>query len=124
MTGHLAALSDRQHDLGGLPEHHGHGAVNRLDGERGDAERTLAAPAVLAITALGGDAAMIVFACGTCEIRASPTAITFDVTAADNETVQRLRALLTNRLEQIGRRDEVSVGWSAGPDPDAGAAWP
>jgi hypothetical protein len=56
----------------------------------------------------------IAFAMGRCELDASaPGVLALTVSAADAESLERTADVVGRHLERFGRRDELSVTWSA-----------
>jgi hypothetical protein len=59
---------------------------------------------------------------GTWVLDATPDALTVRVEAADQQSLRQVQAMLTNRIEQIGRRDRLAVTWrdphTTGAEPD------
>ncbi|SEN15377.1 DUF2218 domain-containing protein [Nonomuraea pusilla] len=49
---------------------------------------------------------------GTCVLRAHPDALTLHVEAADEESLDRVRHVVTDHLERFGARDGLRVTWS------------
>jgi hypothetical protein len=56
-----------------------------------------------------------------CTLRADGGSLTLHLEASDVETLRRVQALLGRRLETIGRRDDLTVTWTA-PDGEGGEA--
>jgi len=52
------------------------------------------------------------FGWGRCIVRAYPGALTVRVEAIDEEKLTRVKGLVTERLMQFGRRDQLTVNWS------------
>jgi len=48
---------------------------------------------------------------GECTISASPGTLTLRAQANDDEDLQRIEELITERLESFGRRDHLTVTW-------------
>lgn len=48
---------------------------------------------------------------GECTIQANPDTLTLRAQAADQENLQRIQELITERLEKFGRRDRLKVNW-------------
>lgn len=116
MIGHLATLPDQQ-AAAAVPGPSHHGRRSHRGAGHGHQEPGHSMPAVLEIRPSDDLAAMVVFDCGTCEIRVSPDSLTLEVSAADNLDVDRLRTMLTDRLETIGRRDALLVEWDSTKPP-------
>lgn len=53
---------------------------------------------------------------GVCTLRATPDALLLHLDATDGPALDRIRHLLTARLEGFGRRDELRVQWQHPPD--------
>ncbi len=58
------------------------------------------------------DSGYIQFEAGRCELRASDDELYLTVTAADEESRERVRNVVGSHLERFGKRDELSVSWS------------
>jgi hypothetical protein len=54
---------------------------------------------------------------GTWTLVAAEDVLTVRVEAVDDENLQRMRSLLADRLEQIGRRDRLAVCWQGEAPP-------
>jgi hypothetical protein len=54
---------------------------------------------------------VIAFDGGRCTLRADAATLTVRAEAADLESLQRIQTLVGNRLETIGRRDNLRVRW-------------
>jgi hypothetical protein len=62
---------------------------------------------------------IIEFGVGRCTIQATGSdTLTLRVEASDEESLRRLRQLLTKRIETIGRRDHLSVAWLSPESPE------
>ncbi|MQA86036.1 MAG: DUF2218 domain-containing protein [Streptosporangiales bacterium] len=62
----------------------------------------------------------LTFAFGTCELQATPGALTLHARAGDEESLARIEDVVGRHLERFGGRDELVVTWqrdgqSAGP---------
>ena len=57
------------------------------------------------------DRGVISFAWGRCTLRAVPGVLTLHVEAADEESLHELEQRVGGRLQQIGRRDHLTVTW-------------
>jgi hypothetical protein len=53
------------------------------------------------------------FGWGRCTLRADPGVLTVRAEAPDGESLQRLQDRLAERLERFGRRDHLTVIWTA-----------
>src|SRR5262245_66608694 len=49
---------------------------------------------------------------GRCTLRADPGTLSLRAEAADEATLRQLQQRVTERLEQIGRRDQLRVIWT------------
>jgi hypothetical protein len=49
---------------------------------------------------------------GRCTLRAHPGVLTVRVEAPDEETLLQLKDRIAGKLEQIGRRDQLTVAWT------------
>jgi hypothetical protein len=58
------------------------------------------------------DRGQISFGWGRCTLRALPGVLTLRAEAADEEHLQRLEQRVADRLEQVGRRDRLTVTWT------------
>jgi hypothetical protein len=61
------------------------------------------------------DRGLISFGWGRCTLRADPGVLTLRAQAPDEESMHQLERRLADRLEQIGRRDHLTVTWTALP---------
>jgi len=59
----------------------------------------------------GEDSGYIQFDFGRCELRAADRALSLQVSAADQESHERMEHVIGSHLERFGRRDELSVAW-------------
>jgi hypothetical protein len=59
------------------------------------------------------DHGTIDFGWGRCTLRADPGALTVRAEAPDGESLQQLQDRLAERLERFGRRDHLTVTWTA-----------
>jgi hypothetical protein len=70
------------------------------------------------------DRGVISFGWGRCTLRADPGALTLRAEAPDEERLHQLQQRVTDRLQQIGRRDRLTVTWTppapGGPTGDRG----
>ena len=57
------------------------------------------------------DSGYIQFDFGRCELAASGAVLTIEVSAADEESHERMERVIGSHLERFGRRDELSVAW-------------
>ena len=48
---------------------------------------------------------------GECTLRATPGRLTLHAEAADEESLQRIRDMLTTRLQSFGRREHLTLTW-------------
>ena len=113
MIDHLDTLASRRHEPdqpapGRHHQRHRHVA-------HGDPVGYSGVPEVLEISRSGPDAATVAFAIGTCEIRVEPDALTLTVDAAAEADLGRLMMLIAERLETIGRRDDLVLNWASTP---------
>lgn len=60
---------------------------------------------------LSGDRGVLTLAIGRCVMEAGPAALTLTAEAEDEESLARIKSLITARLEKIGRRDGLQVRW-------------
>jgi len=67
------------------------------------------------------DRGVISFDWGRCTLRADPGVLTLRAEAPDEESLYRLEQRIADRLEQVGRRDRVTVTWTP-PHGSRGAA--
>lgn len=58
------------------------------------------------------DRGVISFDWGRCTLRAVPGVLTLHVEAADEESLHELEQRVGGRLQQIGRRDHLTVTWT------------
>jgi hypothetical protein len=58
------------------------------------------------------DRGQISFGWGRCTLRALPGVLTLRAEAADEERLHRLQQRIADRLEQVGRRDRLTVTWT------------
>lgn len=58
------------------------------------------------------DRGQISFGWGRCTLRADPGVLTLRAEAADKEHLHQLQQRVTDRLEQAGRRDRLTVTWT------------
>ena len=75
------------------------------------------------------DRGVISFEWGRCTLRADPGVLTLRAEAPDEESLQRLERRVADRLEQVGRRDRLTVTWTpprgaGGTDRDGRPAQP
>lgn len=61
------------------------------------------------------DRGLINFGWGGCMLCADPGVLTLRAQAADRESLHELERRLADRLEQNGRRDHLTVTWTAVP---------
>ena len=59
------------------------------------------------------DSGYIQFDFGRCELHADEGKLTLSVSAADEESHERMERVIGSHLERFGRRDELVVTWSA-----------
>jgi hypothetical protein len=57
------------------------------------------------------DQGVISFGDGRCVLRAGPQALTLRAEASDEQTLGRLQERIAGRVEQVGRRDGLTVSW-------------
>jgi cytochrome P450 len=69
-----------------------------------------------------GTDGVIDFGDGRCTLHATSETLEVRAEAADTQLLRRVQDALTARLEQIGRRDHLTVTWTQVPDPADGAA--
>ena len=62
-----------------------------------------------------GTDAVIDFGNGRCTLHATSEALEIRAEAADTQLLLRIQDALTGRLEQIGRRDHLTVTWTQVP---------
>ncbi len=58
------------------------------------------------------DRGVISFDWGRCTLRADPGVLTLRAEASDEERLHRLEQRVADRLEQVGRRDHLTVTWT------------
>lgn len=58
------------------------------------------------------DRGQISFGWGRCTLRADPGVLTLRAEAADEEHLHQLEQRIADRLEQVGRRDRLTVTWA------------
>ncbi len=58
------------------------------------------------------DRGVISFGGGRCTLRADPGVLTLRAEAPDEESLHQLEQRVAGRLEQVGRRDRLTVTWS------------
>ena len=58
------------------------------------------------------DRGQISFDWGRCTLRADPGVLSLRAEAADEEGLHRLQQRIGDRLEQVGRRDRLTVTWT------------
>lgn len=58
------------------------------------------------------DRGMISFGWGRCTLRADPGALALRAEAPDEERLHQLQQRVTDRLEQVGRHDRLTVTWT------------
>jgi len=58
------------------------------------------------------DRGTISFSWGRCTLRADPGVLTLRAEAPDEESLQQLEQRVADRLEQVGRRDRLTVTWT------------
>jgi hypothetical protein len=61
---------------------------------------------------------------GRCTLRADPGVLTLRAEAADEEHLHQLQQRIADRLEQVGRRDRLTVTWTLAPARRGAAAEP
>jgi hypothetical protein len=69
-------------------------------------------PQVQAHVEWSDDRGQISFGWGRCTLRAGPGVLTLRAEAADEEHLHRLEQRIADRLEQVGRRDRLTVTWT------------
>jgi uncharacterized protein len=57
------------------------------------------------------DSGHIEFEFGRCELHAAGGSLTLEVSAADEESHERMERVVGSHLERFGRRDGLSVAW-------------
>jgi len=72
---------------------------------------------------------VISFDWGRCTLRADPGVLTLRAEAPDEESLYRLEQRIADRLQQVGRRDRLTVTWTpprgaGGSDRDGRPAQP
>jgi hypothetical protein len=74
------------------------------------------------------DRGVISFGRARCTLRAGPGVLTLRAEAPDEDSLQQLEQRVADRLEQVGRRDRLTVTWTPPqgggkqpPEPPAGA---
>jgi hypothetical protein len=93
--GQMSALTRRH----ALSRGHGHG-----DGDLG-------APPVPQHTECSGSDGVIDFGWGRCTLHATGEGLELSAEAGDQQQLRRIQDALTARLEQMGRRDRLTVTW-------------
>lgn len=68
-----------------------------------------------------GAGGVIDFGGGRCTLQATGEALELTAEAGDQEQLRRIQGAITARLEQIGRRDQLTVTWTPLPDASTGA---
>ena len=58
------------------------------------------------------DRGVISFGQGRCTLRADPGVLALRAEAPDEETLHQLEQRVAERLEQVGRRDRLTVAWT------------
>ena len=58
------------------------------------------------------DRGLISFGAGRCTLRADPGVLTLRAEAPDEESLHELEQRVAHRLEQVGRRDRLTVTWT------------
>ena len=58
------------------------------------------------------DRGMISFDWGRCTLRADPGVLTLRAEALNEENLRRIQQRVADRLEQVGRRDQLTVTWT------------
>jgi hypothetical protein len=58
------------------------------------------------------DDGVITLGSASCTLQARPGALTLHIEAPDEDSLRQIQARVTDRLEQIGRRDGLSVRWN------------
>jgi hypothetical protein len=71
-----------------------------------------ARPQMQAHVEWSGDRGVISFDWGRCALRADPGVLTLRAEASNEERLHRLEQRIADRLEQIGRRDHLTVTWT------------
>jgi uncharacterized protein len=61
--------------------------------------------------AFGDDSGYIQFEFGRCELQAREGELDLTVSAADEESRERMRQVVGSHLERFGRRDALTVAW-------------
>jgi hypothetical protein len=68
-----------------------------------------------------GDRGVISFLWGRCSLRADPGVLALRAEAPDEESLHQIEQRVADRLEQVGRRDRLTVMWTpprgAGEEP-------
>jgi hypothetical protein len=64
------------------------------------------------------DRGVISLGAGRCTLRADPGVLTLRAEATDDDSLHQLEQRIADRLEQVGRRDRLTVTWT----PPKGAA--
>ena len=64
------------------------------------------------------DRGVISFGWGRCTLRAEPGVLILRAEAPDEESLHQLEQRVADRLEQVGRRDHLTVTWPAPRDGD------
>jgi hypothetical protein len=59
------------------------------------------------------DRGVITFGSGRCTLRAGPGVLTLRAEAPDEATLHQLQQRIADRLEQVGRRDHLTVTWAS-----------
>jgi hypothetical protein len=72
----------------------------------------LAHPQMQARVEWSDDRGVISFGLARCTLHADPGALTLRAEAPDEEHLQRIEHRVAERLEQVGRRDQLRVTWS------------
>jgi hypothetical protein len=57
------------------------------------------------------DSGYIQFEFGRCSLQASDGVLAIEVSAADEDSHERMERVIGSHLERFGRRDELSVAW-------------
>jgi hypothetical protein len=99
---YLLQLCNHLAQIGG---HHGHGQDGQGHGAGHEA------PVRPRGVECSDDLGHITFDRGSCVLRASADRLALRIEADDHAGMQQIRALVSARLETIGRRDGVSVRW-------------
>jgi hypothetical protein len=68
------------------------------------------------------DRGLINFGWGRCTLRADPGALALRAEAATEEDLQRIEHRVADRLEQFGRRDQLTVTWTPSHDAEEPSA--